>query len=221
MEANFEIKKIAPSAAFVVYGDDYIESHKITPDGKFGPGKPLSFVGAKSLLSIAENLKVGSTLSVKGVIPKNLLYIDTNPLNIRIIWITESIEKKLFFKEVRGKAGVPALLWNYSGGSLSMYALKTINPNILKSKLYESPFPNLIGSRGGVCMGNVKINRTETNIERIMNSMENAFFNSYFTHGDNMEYWIESVKKNKPFDYSILKESNNYESINDFIDEIS
>lgn len=123
--------------------------------------------------------------SFKGLIPKNVISYSEN--KYYIIWVTEkSKEKHLFTTRAGVKTGIypiPRLLWKMDSESLWIYALKEHDEINEETILYNAPFMN-ISSNGLVCLGTVKLMKTE-DYQKFIDNVYYQFFNSYFTHTNN------------------------------------
>ena len=180
--------EFTPKSALIAYengSESYLEVHEIK-GGKIGAGKPLSIESAKKIKELFEDIDDKVYQSLSGIIPKNLLYANTDKNEPILIWHSKPKEVKMHFaKSTKIKSGygwVPALLWVFKGGSISIYAIKSTS---LKSKVFHAPFFNVYLD-GSICMGNVEIQKQFTSFDVVMRTVENYFFNSEFTlHGDN------------------------------------
>jgi PRTRC genetic system protein B len=193
--------------------DIYVESYDIGKQGNPINAHPLSIkeMGALSeLLKSTQELQ-NSYLQSKGVIPSNLVYVNTQN-NGYAIWYTPPKDAALFFNDglgiPSGKAKTPALLWKATRERLQVFALKgKAKPNA-DTLLYYAPLFNL-SQDGSVCMGTVNINiDRHTHVEQFMEQWESYFFNSYFTHtlgnhrhckGNLIQLWQEQVNTEKDF----------------------
>jgi PRTRC genetic system protein B len=103
---------------------------------------------------------------------------------IEVVWIFEPCVRNLYFSETMksiksGLYPIPRLIFKVKDSQMSIYALK--DDLSLNATLYMAPYGNIY-ENGGVCTGNVKIKKNETDISKIIKNWEDTFFNSYFTH---------------------------------------
>lgn len=207
----------------------YLETHKIEK-GKPGPGKPISIEAIGELKKALSALDGKQMVSIAGIIPQNLLYINSDPSNRILIWWTAPQQRKLFFDHIEvtkkvksGKAELPFLLYVFEKEELSVFVLK--EQPTMKSKIFYAPFPN-IHYDSDVCMGNVQMEFDTSDIQKLMKLAENGFLNSNFnTVHDNRlckvdihTFWEKSIQEKLPFDYTVLVEHENYSNLKDLID---
>ena len=191
----------------------YVESYDIGKQGNPINAHPLSvkeMITLSELLQATQELK-NNFLQCKGVLPSNLIYVNTQN-NGYAIWHTLPQEVSLFFTDSlgipSGKAKIPALLWKATKESVQVFAIKGKAKPTEKNPLYHAPFFNL-SQDGRVCMGTVNINiDRQTCLEDFMALWESYFFNSYFTHtlgnhrhckGNLVQLWQEQVATGKDF----------------------
>lgn len=119
-------------------------------------------------------------------------------------------------------ARVPHMLFVVQGSELTAYALKEPpsrdEDGELKLELYKAPFWNT-NANGTVCLGTAKVSMTQTvDFTFIMESYSQAYWGSYFTHGQAhlnrwkkslYEFWdmISKRKPEKPFPVNMLQPS--------------
>lgn len=191
----------------------YVESYDIGKQGNPINAHPLSLkemVALGELLQASQELQ-NNFLQSKGVIPSNLIYVNTQN-NGYGIWYTPPKEVDLFFNDglgiPSGKAKIPAILWKATRERLQVFALKGKGKPNADSSLYYAPLFNL-SQDGSVCMGTVNINiDRHTHVEQFMAQWESYFFNSYFTHtlgnhrhckGNIVELWQKQVGADRDF----------------------
>jgi len=167
-------------------------------------------IALSELLQATQELK-NNFLQCKGVLPINLIYVNTQN-NGYAIWHTPPQEVSLFFTDSlgipSGKTKIPAMLWKATKESVQVFANKGKAKPTGKSPLYYAPFFNL-SQDGRVCMGTVNINiDRQTCLEDFMAQWESYFFNSYFTHtlgnyqhckGNLIQLWQEQVNTGRDF----------------------
>jgi len=191
----------------------YVESYDIGKQGNPINAHPLSvkeMITLSELLQATQELK-NNFLQCKGVLPINLIYVNTQN-NGYAIWHTPPQEVSLFFTDSlgipSGKAKIPAMLWKATKESVQVFSIKGKAKPTTKTPLYYAPFFNL-SQDGRVCMGTVNINiDRQTCLEDFMALWESYFFNSYFTHtlgnhrhckGNLVQLWQEQVATGKDF----------------------
>jgi PRTRC genetic system protein B len=181
---------------------------------KLSAGQPMTTESLKSIFKFVNNDNEESDYGFKGLIPSYVLSFKTDEK--RIIWRTPPRIKTLLFKEnlpiETAEYPIPELLWKLTKNGLSIYALKTPfdeTPS-MKSKVYQAPFFN-VSSGGSVCMGNAKFSTVNNYYEDIMVAVENAFFNSIFTHSSTNELLkgnyielMDLMKRSRDFNYKLL-----------------
>lgn len=215
-----------PVKAFVVYQKDtaeksiYVEAYDMDKNGCPINAHPLSLKESTQLASALDTSDelTRKFLTPSGLLPKNVLHL--NPAhNGSAIWYTPAQKVSLFFVEglgiLNGEAFVPPLLWKASKNTLYIYAMDTDSQIKEQTALYHAPFFNLY-TDGRVCMGTVKVDiKADCHLEDFMQSWEQYFFNSYFSHligntspvkGNIIQLWQKLVITTKPFPIkSLLK----------------
>lgn len=215
-----------PVKAFVVYQKGtaekafYVEAYDMDKNGCPINAHPL---GLRESTQLAGALDTSDELTRKflkpsGLLPKNVLHL--NPEHDgSAIWYTPSQKVSLFFVEslgiTNGEAFVPPLLWKASKNTLHIYAMNTDSQINEQTVLYHAPFFNLYND-GRVCMGTVKVDiKADCHLEDFMQSWEQYFFNSNFSHlignaspikENIIQLWQKLVGSDKPFPVkSLLK----------------
>ena len=217
-----------PKKAFLIYEQKgnpiadkvYIESYDISAGGNPVNAHPLS---QKESCALARALrtnedKKGVFLKAKGIMPRNLLYLNMQK-NPYAVWHTPKQNVKLLFSEGLGIdcgiANIPALVWKASKEGLGIYAVAddVLNED---TALCYAPFFNVYKD-GKVCMGNVQLTiPRDCCLEDFMSLWQNAFFNSYFSHmmqnhnpvqGNMVQLWKSLVNKTKLFPAKSLIQS--------------
>ena len=211
---------IKAKAALILY-DDYIEVHEIR-NGKLGPGKPCSEFAIKHLKRVLSRQKKETYPSLKGIVPSNLIYLDSNTSRPVLIWRTEKHKQKLLFDEkktgiVSGEAEVPNMIWKWDG-RLEIYAYKIWKG--MDTELFYVPLPNT--NQGGVCLGNVKVKNDFDSIEDAIQSAMNYYWNSTFTHKMDFawtDYWQGAMRPDGEFQNQNLEKERKYKLLKNFINE--
>jgi len=224
-----------PTQAIIVFKQNrnfennyYLESRRIEHTDKgyqMTEGTPLS---KNTLAQIMDSVKVDESdkITCSSIFPKNLLYYQIKNLEPHIVWFVPSGAKSLIFSKSlnikNGEAHLPTLVFSLKGKELSVFAVKTNNPNG-DTLLYKAPFHNVY-SGGNICMGSAKAKKSN-DVIKIMKNYEKAFFGSKFTHlhsqgspidGNLNTYFNKLIKSKCKFDKSLLKRSK-VEYINDLI----
>jgi len=199
---------------------EFIEEQEI----RYEKSKPFVFNTTPLTLETVQNLKImGSSseltsLQFKSVIPKNIIYIKSSPINYRLIWSRLPKKTNLHFDKSLGiKNGeyvLPGLIFDYSENSTKIYAYKQKKiKSKLEIELFHCPLFNISAS-GELCWGNVKNKTLDFNsFEELIKKVENLFFSGTFTHSshqDNIqgttlnEYWNNPNAVNS-FNNDVLK----------------
>ncbi len=183
-----------PKSALVFYeakGTEktmYVEHFDMDKNGNPINAHPLTVkeaeVLAKSLQTDEEKSK--AFLKSKGILPTNILHINTSNDKSTVLWYTKPQQRQLYFVDSlgipNGKAQVPAMLWLASKSSLSVFALANNRRPTEKTPLYYAPFFNIY-ENGKVCMGTVSVDiKKSASVEEFIQAWEHYFFNSYFSH---------------------------------------
>lgn len=136
-----------PVKAFVIYQKDgmeknmYVESYDMGKDGTPINAHPLTVREGMALakaLDTSEEL-TRNFLKPKGILPKNVLYINPDQ-NGYAVWYTPAQQINLLFSKdltiPNGKAFIPSLVWKASRETLQIYMpLKTMR-NLTKVRFY-------------------------------------------------------------------------------------
>lgn len=208
-----------PQKALLIYQQQnsgkqvYIESYDIDTQGYPINAHPLSVTEGAVLAKALHTNQSKHTAFLKpaGLLPKNLLYLDTER-NGYAIWHTPKQSRKLLFKAelgiANGFAHIPALIWKATKKGLAIYALNDDKDINLDTELYHAPFFNTYHD-GRVCMGNVTISISKNcGLEDFITQWEQAFFDSYFSHmmqnhnpvkGNMVQLWQSLVGTEKQF----------------------
>lgn len=134
-----------------------------------------------------------------------------------MVWFTKAKEQELFFVEnlniPNGKAFLPPLLWVANQQSLKIFALKSNTRPNENTPLFHAPFFNIYED-GSVCMGTVDVKIKHTaSLEEFIESWENYFFNSYFSHlmnehdplkGNCVNVWKNLIESKEAFAKDLL-----------------
>ncbi len=185
-ELSGEIRPIAALVAYQNGNQTYFESHEIK-EGKIGAGKPASTETLQKIKALFEEVDEKIYETIQGIIPRNLLYINSDKTNPILIFHTPVQKVRLHFtkslKIVSKEYYVPKLLWIFNGGEISIYALRT---STMKSKVYHAPFFNVYED-GKVCMGNVEMQKSFSEISTAIEKIQNYFFSSQFNQHVNVD----------------------------------
>lgn len=177
--------------------------------------EPLTEQTAKSLFNFLFDQDFAQNFFFKNIIPNNILkYKETKKL---VIWYTKPNSKHLQFDATLpiqdGTYPIPYLIWKLEGNQLKIYASNK-EPNKENTNLFHAPFLNISENRE-VCMGTANFTSKSNDYSKIIEKVENGFFNSIFTHTnhDNILANKESIVKmyneqsnqnNKSFQYELL-----------------
>ena len=219
-----------PTSALVFYQsydrtqDTYVEHFDMDKDGNPINAHPLTEREAKTLAkALTLNTKKEKNqefLKPKGVLPTNILHINTGE-NASVLWHTPSMKRQLYFTEnleiPNGIAQVPAMLWLAGKRNLKVFALANNRRPTEKTSLFYAPFFNVY-ENGTVCMGTVDVDiKNSSSLEEFTKKWEDYFFNSYFSHlmnehnpikGNCVNLWKSLVDKDEIFPKNVLKKTN-------------
>lgn len=151
----------------------------------------------------------------EGFISKHIHFTAQEQDKTRIICSLIAPKRHLYFSEnlniPSGEVLLPNLLFIKSTNSLRVLAFKGDELND-QTIFYKAPFHNT--SATGVCMGSAKIKPKKKTWEALAQAVDNAFFNSMFTHlnggsplkeGFNLNTILSKcIKQNKPFPLEAL-----------------
>lgn len=215
-----------PSKALVIYqplneqDGVYVEAYDIHEDGSPINAHPLSQLETIALakcLNTANEVQT-SYLECKGLLPDKLLCL--NPRLGYAVWHTPEQAVNLYFSENLtipcGMANVPAMVWKADRDKLSVHALRNTRKPKPDTHLYHAPFFNVF-STGSVCLGTAEMDLCSVDgLEDFMNSWEQVFWNSYFSHLNGahspvscniVQLWQDLVATGKQFPTEVLKKS--------------
>lgn len=214
-----------PKAALVLYAPDqgrgasYVEYFDMDENGCPTNPHPLTVQEARALAKSLQTKKetANAFLKPKGLLPKNVLYINPDPVSGGILWYTPPMAHRLHFAKQldmeSGTASTPALLWQAGRKRLDIYALTTGSKPTLATKLYHAPFFNVY-QNGNVCMGSVAVDIAKSaTLEEFIAAWEGYFFDSYFSHlvqehnpvkGNIVQLWKGLIKTRQPFPAAVL-----------------
>lgn len=213
-----------PQSALVFYqskkpnSEPYVEYFDMDENGNLINAHPLSVREAKNL---SKSLQIQSEkektfLKPKGLLPTNVLYLDVSD-NGKVIWFTKAQKKDLFFVKnldiPNGNANIPSLLWCADKFGLKIFALKSNKRPNENTPLFHAPFFNIYED-GKVCMGTVDVKiKKSSSLEEFIESWEDYFFNSYFSHlmnnhnpiqGNCVNLWKDLIQNKNSFPNDIL-----------------
>lgn len=221
-------KVYQPLKALVIYqsisdSDAYIESFDINPDnGEMFNAHPLNLKECAQIGQIVNEMPQlkYNFLYCNGILPENLLNVNTQLGNPFAIWYTPAKKVQLNFSKSldipNGTAFIPPMLWKADKENLWVFALDSDNRPSYKTQLYHAPFFNIY-NEGNVCMGTVKIDITDDmGLIDFMAKWEQYFFNSDFSHTINeispikdniVSFWKHHIGSDKKFNVQILNSS--------------
>ena len=214
-----------PHKALIIYKSDndngkdlYVESYDMDEKGRPINARPLNAEESEHLSKVlrVSYQEQNCFLECKGLLPDNVLYLNSHSHNGSVIWYSKAKEVNLYFKKELGipcgQAHVPALLWKASRENLEIYALGDNKKPKLKTPLFHAPFFN-ISSDARVCMGTVNVEIGEDfGLIEFMNIWEIYFFDSYFSHTMNhtpvktniIQLWKELIASKRKFPVEVL-----------------
>ncbi|WP_281323454.1 PRTRC system protein B [Flavobacterium aestivum] len=218
-----------PKSALVFYeakgmnNDVYVEHFDMDKNGSPVNAHPLTEREANALAKSLqiEKDKDKAFLKCQGILPTNILHINSNIDKDAVLWYTKTQKRQLYFVNdldiPSGMAYVPPMIWYASKQTLSVFALTSDRRPTEKTTLYFAPFFNIYED-GRVCMGSVNINITNSaSVEEFTKAWEDYFFNSYFSHllgqnspikGNCVNLWKDLISSGKPFPKEVLKKNN-------------
>lgn len=183
------LKTYKPRLAIIAHstGNEwYLESHVINEKGQLLEGKPLQQETIQGIVDTFFDERQNS-VQFGGVIPYNLIRFDVLPGGqYSMMWYRPEEQRQLFFSASlnlpSGKAWVPALLYQVTRRSLSVYALASNERPDEKTKLFQAPFHN-VHNDGSVCLGSAKVKKpVEKSYAAAMKYWEDMFWFSEFSH---------------------------------------
>lgn len=167
-------------------GDYYLESHTISPEGKILEGKPLLQETIQEMVDVFFDERK-NTISIKGLIPENLLAFELLPgKHYKMIWYKPAeIRVMHFAKQLgipTGKTWVPPTLYVVNRKAFKVYSLKNNSRPTEKTKIFRAPYHN-VNDLGEVCLGNATVRKpVEKTFAAYMKYWEDLFWLSEFTH---------------------------------------
>ena len=178
-----------PVAALIAYqtnnygGNYYLETRKVKPDGSLGAAKPVS---REFLTKVCEQFRIEQNSQPHGPIPGTLLLADTRTGYERYVWYNPPRKRKQFFiKNItlpEAEYPMPGVVYEVSGGTLSVFAYKGNGAPKPKSKMLYGPFFNYYES-GRICLGTAKAEiPRDLTWEALLRYWENLFWNSENSH---------------------------------------
>lgn len=218
-----------PISALVFYGskgtksDMYVEHFEMDKNGNPINAHPLTEREAKVLARAlqVEKDRDSAYLKSNGILPTNILHINSNKDKGAVLWYTKAQQRHLYFVDgleiPNGKSYLPPMVWYANKKSLFVFALKSDRRPTEKTILYYAPFFNIY-ENGNVCMGTVSVAiKNSASVEDFTSAWEDYFFNSYFSHlmqnhvpikGNCTTHWKMLIKTGEPFPKEILKKNN-------------
>lgn len=166
--------------------DLYVESYDIGKSQRPINAHPLTereSIALGTLLQTANNHR-WAFLKSKGLIPANLLFLDTNEQPFAV-WYTPAATQHLYFvKDLTipcDLAHVPPMVWKATKEHLQVFALKTSKKPVEATPLYHAPYFN-ISETGNVCMGTVNVDiLQESCLEDFIARWQTYFWESIFS----------------------------------------
>lgn len=180
-EADLPSDKILESVIAIYNGGKAVYHNYHIDSNTLGAGQPLTNESVAHIFRFINRADFSQSYSFKNILPANVLKFSNEELFV--VWHTKAQKKQLFFKNdvvPTGEYPIPRILWVLRGRKLKVFALAK-EPTGEGTKVYMAPFMN-ISANGDVCMGSAKFSTHSQYYDDIITSVEEAFFNSYFTH---------------------------------------
>lgn len=208
--------QLEPKMAIIVYGEHgsfYLERRDIR-NGRMVEGVPLT---EECLADISEVLSQTTSKMVHGIVPPFMLKADPRPGKRHYIWYRTPETRRMFFSNKlnipAGEVKLPGLIYEVTGETLSIYAVKCKRAPKAKTKLYRGPFFNVYNN-GSVCLGSAKAKKPlELSFFEIIRYWEEKFWFSEFDHmlddnpvkGNLSTITKHCIKTGEPFPLNELK----------------
>lgn len=184
-----ELKSLMrPRAALIAYkgentrdSDYFLELREINEAGVMGEAIPVTYDFMNELTA---NYSESHNGIPTGVIPGNLLYVDTRKGSEKYIWFNPPGKRMMYFVPKlnieNDEYHVPGIVYIAKEGSLSVYAYKDKKLSE-ESELYAAPFFNT--STNGVCLGVAKLKKpTNPTYNELLEYWEKKFWLTEFSH---------------------------------------
>lgn len=187
---------------------------RINQKGKVGTFKPLTQKDAIVLSKLFSETVSTFTYTFC----PDVLKIKNTGSQLRIIFKSDAqVQQHIFTKDLGVETGprpVPGLIWNYNTngttGNLDLYAYIDFKGE--DTDLYNAPFMNCTGS--SVCLGTSKIEidpQTGININKAIESIQQGFWKSAFTHSGGQQIkgtyqkLAKAILNKATFPYEVLQ----------------
>ncbi|WP_291960156.1 hypothetical protein [Maribacter sp.] len=183
---------------FVILGksfnsDNFLTMHNVR-NGRIAEEVPFTKKTAMAVFGVFEDFAF-TPKTFAGIIPKNIVHAsDTATEGLQLVWTVKKGTRKLMYSPntgiENGQYAIPTLVFKYNKYGLSVFAIADGDCNNINefTPLHHAPFFNVY-NHGGICMGNVKLKKVGklSTFDACASFLENAFFNSIFTHSNNRE----------------------------------
>lgn len=197
---------LEPKYAIMVYGNKHYQHIEYAGfnKGQISSFKPMTQDNAKAFY---ESLKPMSFNTVQknftGVIQHKLIYMNNSQTKLQFAWLKPSHVNAYHHVKTKKVLRVkyPNLIFMSNNGSFSVFVAKTTNITN-STMLYKAPLFNVSGI-GDFCWGTVDHKSCyKGDINKIINNLEHAFFNSKFSNEnttENAEIFHKCAIEGKPF----------------------
>jgi PRTRC genetic system protein B len=210
-----------PKAALIAYqgengadGEYFLELRKIDATGMMGEAIPVTY---DFMNRIAANFSEAHNGTPSGVVPENLLFVDTRKGSEKYIWSNPPQKRMMYFVPDLGieNAGyyMPGIIYVAKESSLAIYAYrdKKLSEH---TELFAAPFFNT--STESVCLGVAKLQKpSNPTWYCLLEYWEKKFWLTEFSHlgaGGNPTksnlVLVTKAARNKEFDPGELKPVN-------------
>jgi PRTRC genetic system protein B len=228
MITNENIENFKPVQAVVVFkrhhDEFYLQTHDIE-DHKLKEGKPFHREQLQEL-AIALNAKSFSGITLKGMLPNNVMYYQPSLSGAKFVWYIPRSKRHIKFKQTlkikSGECFLPGLVFAVNDKTLHVFAIKGTGKPKASTPLFHAPFFNIMGG-ASVCMGTTAETNKKAFLEEEIDRWERRFFGSNFTHspntlakGFNMHKLYRSLVSGKRFPEKCLARAE-YKTLGDFI----
>lgn len=187
---ELNIENFKPVQGLIVFkrghSEFYLQTHDIV-DHKFTEGKPFHREQMQELAT-ALNAKSFSGITLKGIMPANVLYYQPSLSGAKFVWYIPKSKRHLKFKaSLKIKSGeyhVPGLIFAVNDRSLYVWAFKGTGKPKANTPIFHAPFFNIMNGES-VCMGTTSEASKKSFLEEELDRWERRFFGSNFTHTPN------------------------------------
>lgn len=241
MDNNHTNIALKPTKALIIYEgkktynqDYYIESRDIKLiGGKYQMESPIP-LAENVLKDIAKSYMEKNSVEMDhGFIPGHILYGNTAPGKLVVIWYRPSAKRTLNFStglKIKGKAEViiPATIYVLVNSKLYIYALASDDRPSEDTKIFNAPYFNIYED-GNVCLGSAQIGKHRADTyEGEAERFERAFYlaeqnsghNESMCKSDPTKLWTSLIKSKKPFPISELVLHKKYKTVKNLLENL-